>query len=205
MFRNIFLLIIFFVVSCDKLSCNHKFGDEIIRASTCTQAGYVYRICLLCGDIKKVKDLPFSSHTSDTYKSNEIQHYKTCNVCNLDFDFTGHIFNNHNVCTVCGYEQRISSGNDSTGTVNVVSKVPSYSLDIVDGDVGKNFVLHKLNIHAGEVCVIWYINGVVVQEDKQCNDNVSFNYQFKKGYVYELMVVYYNEYGSGCLIEKVQI
>lgn len=136
-------------VSLGKLACKHEYSDWKVEAvPTCTSTGYNTRTCSLCGDID-YQIFKATGHTAAEFgEINQSAHTFTCVNCGKEITEL-HSFDEHEVCTVCGYIADYTLGlkyefDTQTRTYAVVKSCGRKVKNLVIPSTYKNYPVTKI-------------------------------------------------------------
>ncbi len=96
---------------CDYDANNDGENELKTKDSTCSEAGYTYYKCNICGKVQKVADLPLAEHTNEDADHN-------CDVCGTKLSDCTDNNNDHN-CDVCGTELSQCADNNNDHNCDV--------------------------------------------------------------------------------------
>jgi len=85
-------------------TCTHNWGSwNVTTATTCINTGTGTRNCTKCDVLDTNTTIPAKGHSySETWSSDETDHWKECDDCGDEKDKANHTFDDGE-CTVCGY------------------------------------------------------------------------------------------------------
>lgn len=97
----------------------HNYGEEMVISNpTCTEKGEAEHTCTVCG-YTETYDLDALGHNCGKYKYDKDNHWHICTVCGEKTDTEDHIFENGEICVVCGYSKTTKTGDmNNDGKVN---------------------------------------------------------------------------------------
>lgn len=87
----------------------HEYLDwQITDPATCQKAGKRERACKYCSETQ-TDVIPKTDHLLTNYTAESSAHWKECSYCHQRFEMGSHTYNG-DVCSVCGYDARGTSG-----------------------------------------------------------------------------------------------